>query len=380
MAEKRDYYEVLGVDKKATADEIKKAYRKKAIQYHPDKNPGDKEAEEKFKEAAEAYEVLSDENKRARYDQYGFAGLGGAAGGGASMNMDDIFSMFGDIFGGHGGGFGSFFGGGFGGGRQQHVNRGANKRVELKLTLDEIANGTEKKLKIKKKVACEKCNGTGGTSTQCTECNGSGYVTRVQRTILGAMQTQSECPKCHGEGRVISDPCPECRGLGVKDGEEVITVTIPAGVEDGMELSMRGKGDAAVHGGVNGDLRILIREIPHPQFVRNGNNLIYNLLIDIPTAILGGSVEIPTLSNPIKFKIEPGTTHGTMKRVRGKGLKDVNGYGTGDLLINIGIHIPTSVTREEKEMLMKMSESSNFCPGETEKSSFIDKLRRKFFS
>lgn len=380
MAEKRDYYEVLGVDKKATADEIKKAYRKKAIQYHPDKNPGDKEAEEKFKEAAEAYEVLSDENKRARYDQYGFAGLGGAAGGGASMNMDDIFSMFGDIFGGHGGGFGSFFGGGFGGGRQQHVNCGANKRVELKLTLDEIANGTEKKLKIKKKVACEKCNGTGGTSTQCTECNGSGYVTRVQRTILGAMQTQSECPKCHGEGRVISDPCPECRGLGVKDGEEVITVTIPAGVEDGMELSMRGKGDAAVHGGVNGDLRILIREIPHPQFVRNGNNLIYNLLIDIPTAILGGSVEIPTLSNPIKFKIEPGTTHGTMKRVRGKGLKDVNGYGTGDLLINIGIHIPTSVTREEKEMLMKMSESSNFCPGEKEKSSFIDKLRRKFFS
>lgn len=380
MAEKRDYYEVLGVDKKATADEIKKAYRKKAIQYHPDKNPGDKEAEEKFKEAAEAYEVLSDENKRARYDQYGFAGLGGAAGGGASMNMDDIFSMFGDIFGGHGGGFGSFFGGGFGGGRQQHVNRGANKRVELKLTLDEIANGTEKKLKIKKKVACEKCNGTGGTSTQCTECNGSGYVTRVQRTILGAMQTQSECPKCHGEGRVISDPCPECRGLGVKDGEEVITVTIPAGVEDGMELSMRGKGDAAVHGGINGDLRILIREIPHPQFVRNGNNLIYNLLIDIPTAILGGSVEIPTLSNPIKFKIEPGTTHGTMKRVRGKGLKDVNGYGTGDLLINIGIHIPTSVTREEKEMLMKMSESSNFCPGEKEKSSFIDKLRRKFFS
>lgn len=380
MAEKRDYYEVLGVDKKATADEIKKAYRKKAIQYHPDKNPGDKEAEEKFKEAAEAYEVLSDENKRARYDQYGFAGLGGAAGGGASMNMDDIFSMFGDIFGGHGGGFGSFFGGGFGGGRQQHVNRGANKRVELKLTLDEIANGTEKKLKIKKKVACEKCSGTGGSSTQCTECNGSGYVTRVQRTILGAMQTQSECPKCHGEGRIISDPCPECRGLGVKDGEEIVTVNIPAGVEDGMELSMRGKGDAAIHGGVNGDLRILIREIPHPQFVRNGNNLIYNLLIDIPTAILGGSVEIPTLSNPIKFKIEPGTTHGTMKRVRGKGLKDVNGYGMGDLLINIGIHIPTSVTREEKEMLMKMSESSNFCPGEKEKSSFIDKLRRKFFS
>ncbi len=380
MAEKRDYYEVLGVDKKATADEIKKAYRKKAIQYHPDKNPGDKEAEEKFKEAAEAYEVLSDENKRARYDQYGFAGLGGAAGGGASMNMDDIFSMFGDIFGGHGGGFGSFFGGGFGGGRQQHVNRGANKRVELKLTLDEIANGTEKKLKIKKKVACEKCNGTGGSSTQCTECNGSGYVTRVQRTILGAMQTQSECPKCHGEGRIITDPCPECRGLGVKDGEEVITVKIPAGVEDGMELSMKGKGDAAVHGGINGDLRILIREVTHPHFVRNGNNLIYNLLIDIPTAILGGSVEIPTLSNPIKIKIEPGTTHGTMKRVRGKGLPDVNGYGTGDLLVNIGIHIPTNVTREEKEMLMKMSESSNFCPGEKEKSSFIDKLRRKFFS
>lgn len=380
MAEKRDYYEVLGVDKKATADEIKKAYRKKAIQYHPDKNPGDKEAEEKFKEAAEAYEVLSDENKRARYDQYGFAGLGGAAGGGASMNMDDIFSMFGDIFGGHGGGFGSFFGGGFGGGRQQHVNRGANKRVEIKLTLEEIASGVEKKLKIKKKVACPDCNGTGGTSKTCPDCNGSGYVTRVQRTFLGAMQTQSECPKCHGEGKIISDPCPHCKGLGVKDGEEIVEVKIPAGVQDGMELSMRGKGDAAVHGGVNGDLRILIREVNHPHFIRSGNDLIYNLLIDIPTAVLGGSVEIPTLGNNIKIKLEPGTSHGTLKRVKGKGLPDMNGYGTGDLLVNIGIHIPSSVTRDERDLLMKLSESSNFCPGEKEKMSFIDKLRKKIFS
>lgn len=379
MAEKRDYYEVLGVDKKATADEIKKAYRKKAIQYHPDKNPGDKEAEEKFKEAAEAYEVLSDENKRARYDQYGFAGLGGAAGGGASMNMDDIFSMFGDIFGGHGGGFGSFFGGGFGGGRQQHVNRGANKRVEIKLTLEEIASGVEKKLKIKKKVACPDCNGTGGTSKTCPDCNGSGYVTRVQRTFLGAMQTQSECPKCHGEGKIISDPCPHCKGLGVKDGEEIVEVKIPAGVQDGMELSMRGKGDAAVHGGVNGDLRILIREVNHPHFIRSGNDLIYNLLIDIPTAVLGGSVEIPTLGNNIKIKLEPGTSHGTLKRVKGKGLPDMNGYGTGDLLVNIGIHIPSSVTRDERDLLMKLSESSNFCPGEKEKMSFIDKLRKKIF-
>lgn len=380
MAEKRDYYEVLGVDKKATADEIKKAYRKKAIQYHPDKNPGDKEAEEKFKEAAEAYEVLSDENKRARYDQYGFAGLGGAAGGGASMNMDDIFSMFGDIFGGHGGGFGSFFGGGFGGGRQQHVNRGANKRVEIKLKLEEIASGVEKKLKIKKKVACPDCNGTGGTSKTCPDCNGSGYVTRVQRTFLGAMQTQSECPKCHGEGKIISDPCPHCKGLGVKDGEEIVEVKIPAGVQDGMELSMRGKGDAAVHGGVNGDLRILIREVNHPHFIRSGNDLIYNLLIDIPTAVLGGSVEIPTLGNNIKIKLEPGTSHGTLKRVKGKGLPDMNGYGTGDLLVNIGIHIPSSVTRDERDLLMKLSESSNFCPGEKEKMSFIDKLRKKIFS
>ena len=308
---KRDYYEVLEVDKTATLDVIKKAYRKKAIQYHPDKNPGDKEAEEKFKEAAEAYDVLSNPDKRARYDQFGHAGMSGAAGGGfegfgQGMSMDDIFSMFGDIFGGHGGGFGGF--GGFGGGGRsaQRKFRGSDLRVKVKLTLKEIATGVEKKIKVPKYVSCSHCNGTGaenGTAyTTCSKCNGSGVVTRVQQTTT--------CPDCGGEGRIITKKCPHCAGEGIVREEEVITLNIPAGVSEGMQLSMAGKGNAARHGGVNGDLLILIEEEPHPDLLRDENDLIYNLLLDLPTAVLGGSIEVPTLDGKARIKVDPGTQPG----------------------------------------------------------------------
>ena len=290
--EKRDYYEVLGVDKNATDEEIKKAYRKKAIQYHPDKNPGDKVAEEKFKEAAEAYEVLSDKDKRARYDQFGHAGMNGAGGfSGGSMNMDDIFSMFGDIFGGHSG-FGGFSGfSGRSGGRAAHVHRGSDLRVRVKLTLKEIANGCEKKIKVNKFVACSHCGGTGGKDTHststCPTCGGAGYVTKVQRTFLGNMQTQTTCPTCGGEGTVIKDKCPYCNGEGVVRQEEIINISIPAGVAEGMQLSMQGKGNAGRRGGVPGDLLVVIEEEQNPELIRDGNNLVYNLLLDLPTARQG---------------------------------------------------------------------------------------------
>ena len=334
--EKRDYYEVLGVDKKASADEIKKAYKKMAIKYHPDRNPGDKEAEDKFKEAAEAYEVLSDENKRARYDQFGHAGMGGAAGGsygGQGMSMDDIFSMFGDIFGGHGG-FGGF--GGFGGGSQRQQARrfrGSDLRIKVKLSLKEIAEGVEKKLKLKKYVVCEHCKGTGaegssGTET-CPECHGTGSVTRTQQSIFGMMQTQSVCPRCNGEGKIIKDKCSHCSGEGIVYAEEIVTVKIPAGVAEGMQLSMSGKGNAGKRNGVPGDLLILIEEEPHAELLRDENDLIYNLLLDIPTAALGGTADIPPIDSKVRVKIEPGTQPGKVLRLRGKGLPNVNGYGTG---------------------------------------------------
>jgi len=304
MAEKRDYYEVLGVQKNANADEIKKAYRKAAIQYHPDKNPGDKEAEEKFKEAAEAYDVLSNPDKRARYDQFGHAGMSGAAGGGAGgfggfsgggFSMEDIFSQFGDIFGGH-------FGGGFrsssssGGGRR--VNRGSDIRIKVKLTLAEIANGVTKKLKINKTVACDKCGGTGAKDSNsystCSTCNGTGYVTRVENTFFGRMQTQGVCPTCGGTGKVITAPCDKCKGEGTLRGQEVVEIRIPAGVGEGMVLTVTGKGNAARHGGVNGDLQVMIEEESNPELVRDGNDLIHNLNITVTTALLGGTVEVPT--------------------------------------------------------------------------------------
>ena len=382
MAEKRDYYEVLGVQKNANADEIKKAYRKAAIQYHPDKNPGDKEAEEKFKEAAEAYDVLSNEEKRRRYDQFGHAGVGGAGQGGfgGGMSMDDIFSQFGDIF----GSFGGFSGfGGFGGGRSaRRVNRGTNLRVKVKMNLQEIATGIEKKIKVKKYVACQHCNGTGAKDgksySTCSTCKGSGQVTRVQNTILGAMQTTSTCPTCEGEGKIINEKCTFCNGEGVLMSEEVISINIPAGVGEGMQLSLSGKGNAARRGGVNGDLIVLIEEEEHPELVRDGNDLLYNVFIGYPEAVLGETVEIPTIEGKVKVKIEAGTQPGKILRLRGKGLPDVNGYGKGDLLAKVNVWIPKNLSKDEKKLVEKMKEAEGFKPGSGDKKSIFSKMKDFF--
>lgn len=382
--EKRDYYEVLGVSKTASDAEIKKAYKQMAIKYHPDRNPGDKEAEKKFKEAAEAYDVLRDPQKRARYDQFGHAGVNGAGGfgGGQEMNMEDIFSMFGDIFGGHSG-FGGF--GGFGGGRRSKPQyRGGDLRLKVKLTLAEIATGVTKKFKVKKKVTCNHCHGTGaegtgGTET-CPTCHGSGYVTRTQQSIFGMMQTQSVCPTCHGEGTIIKNKCKECGGEGVVNGEEVIEVKIPAGVADGMIVNVPGKGHAARKGGVPGDIQVFIEEEPHKELLREDNNLIYNLLLDVPTAALGGDAEIPTLDGKVKIKIEPGTQPGKVVRLRGKGLPAVQGYGygTGDLIVNISVYIPETLSKDEKKALESMKTSDNFAPNTTIKEKIFRKFKSYF--
>jgi molecular chaperone DnaJ len=394
--EKRDYYEVLEVSKNATADEIKKAYRKKAIQYHPDRNPGDKTAEDKFKEAAEAYEVLSDTDKRARYDQFGFAGMSGAAGnggpfgGGASgenMSMDDIFSMFGDIFGGHSGGFSGGFGnfGGFGrssGAPQQRKFRGSDLRVKVKLNLKEVSTGVEKKFKLKKYVPCTHCNGNGaegsGGSETCPTCHGSGTVIRNQQTILGTMQTRTNCPQCGGEGKIIKNKCKVCGGDGIVYGEEVVSVKIPAGVGDGMQFSMSGKGNAGKHNGIPGDLIILIEEDPDTELVRDGNDVIYNLLLSFPMAATGGTIEIPTIDGRAKVKIEPGTQPGKVLRLRRKGIPDVNGYGIGDLLVNVSIYVPETLSKEEEQTLKKLDESPNFKPNNSVKEKIFKKFKSFF--
>lgn len=380
MAEKRDYYEVLGVEKNATAEDIKKAYRKKAIQYHPDKNPGDKEAEEKFKEAAEAYEVLSDPQKRQRYDQFGHAGMGGAAGGGGFSNMEDVFSQFGDLFEswGMGGSFSSFFGG-RGGGRQ-HVRRGSDLRVKVKLTLEEIATGVEKKIKVKKLVPCSHCNGSGSADGKdgetCPTCKGTGRVVRTQRGIFGMMQVQEACPNCHGEGKVIRNKCTYCCGEGVVRDDEIITIHIPAGVAGGMQIPVEGKGNAAPHGGVNGDLLVLIEEEEHPNLIREGSDLVYNLLLDMPTAVLGGQVKIPTLQGEVKIAVQPGTQPGKVLRMRGKGLPVIDQYarqyGTGDLLINVSVYIPENLNKDEKALIEKLQNSPNIAPssGDSKKGFF----------
>ena len=380
--EKRDYYEVLGVSKSADATEIKKAYRKLALKYHPDKNPGDKEAEEKFKEAAEAYDVLSNEEKKRRYDQLGHAGVGGAGQGGfgGGMSMDDIFSQFGDIF----GSFGGFSGfGGFGGGRSaRRVNRGTNLRVKVKMNLQEIATGIEKKIKVKKYVACQHCNGTGAKDgksySTCSTCKGSGQVTRVQNTRLGAMQTTSTCPTCEGEGKIINEKCTFCNGEGVLMSEEVISINIPAGVGEGMQLSLSGKGNAARRGGVNGDLIVLIEEEEHPELVRDGNDLLYNVFIGYPEAVLGETVEIPTIEGKVKVKIEAGTQPGKILRLRGKGLPDVNGYGKGDLLAKVNVWIPKNLSKDEKKLVEKMKEAEGFKPGSGDKKSIFSKMKDFF--
>lgn len=380
MAEKRDYYEVLGVSKNADAAEIKKAYRKLALQYHPDKNPDNKEAEERFKEAAEAYDVLSNEEKKRKYDQFGHAGFGGGAGGfGGGMSMDDIFSHFGDIFGGFGG-----FGGFSGGGRSaRRVNRGTNLRVKVKLTLEEIATGVEKKIKVKKYVADAHCHGTGakdGSSySTCSTCKGSGQITRVQNTILGAMQTTSTCPTCEGEGKIINEKCPYCNGEGVELSEEVISLNIPAGVADGMQLSLGGKGNAARRGGINGDLIVLVEEEEHEELVRDGNDLLYNTFVGFPDAVLGDSVEIPTLEGKVKVKIEPGTQPGKILRLRGKGLPDVNGYGKGDLLVKINVWIPKNLSKEDKKLVEELKTHSFLKPENMEnKKGFFRKMKDFF--
>lgn len=379
---KRDYYDVLDLSKNASKEEIKKAYRKKALKYHPDKNPDNEQAEENFKEAAEAYEILADENKRQRYDQFGHAGVSGAAGGGfgsGGMTMDDIFSSFGDIFGGHFGGFS-----GFGGGRsRQRVNKGSNLRVRVKLNLQDIASGIEKKIKVNKYVECNSCDGTGAADgrsfSNCSSCNGTGQVTRISNTFLGQMQTTSTCPTCNGDGKMITRKCTSCYGEGIVKEEEVISIKIPAGVAEGMQLNVSGKGNAPRRGGINGDLLVIIEETPHNELVRDENNLIYNLFISTPDAALGAAIEIPTVDGKVKIKIEAGTQSGKILRLRGKGLPDVNGYHKGDLLVNINVWVPKSLTREEAKILEKLNTSPNFKPqpSKTEKNIF-DRMRDMF--
>lgn len=364
--EKRDYYEVLGVLKNATKEEIKKAYRKQALKYHPDKNPGNKKAEELFKEAAEAYEVLSNDEKKSRYDRFGHAGLSGAGNGfgGSTMTMDDIFSSFGDIFGDAFGGFGGFGSSRRGGGRR--INKGTNLRVKVRLTLNEIANGAEKKIKVSRYVTCTTCGGTGAADSNslstCSTCRGSGHVTRLTNTMLGQMQTTSVCPSCGGEGKTITKKCSACYGEGIIQKEDIIKINIPAGVGKGMQMTMSGKGNAPRRGGVNGDLLVVIDEESHPDLIREGNDLIYNLFISVPDAVLGAHVEVPTIDNNVKIKIEPGTQPGKILRLRGKGLPEVNGYGRGDLLVNVNVWIPKNLSREEAKTIEKFKESDTFTP------------------
>ncbi len=379
---KRDYYEVLGVDKNASPEELKKAYRKLALQYHPDRNPGDKEAEEKFKEAAEAYDVLSNPEKKARYDQFGMAGMEGAYGQGG-MNMNDIFSQFGSIFGDlFGGGAFTGFSGGFGGGTQRRVLRGSNLRIKVKLTLEEIDRGCEKKIKVNKFVPCKTCGGSGakdGKTETCQHCHGTGVVTEVRRTILGQMQTQSACPHCGGEGRIVKDKCRDCHGDGIVKSEEIITINIPAGVQDGMQLAMHGQGNAAPRGGIAGDLIVLIEEQEHELFERQDANLYYNAFITFSQAALGAAIEIPTLSGKVKIKVEPGTPSGRVVRLRGKGLPVVNGYGRGDLLVSLNVWVPKELNKEEKKMLEQLDSHQNFQPNPTKQErGFFDRMKEMF--
>ncbi len=382
---KRDYYEVLGVSKSAALDEIKKAYRKVAMQYHPDRNPGDKAAEEKFKEAAEAYEVLNDSDKRAQYDRFGHNAFGpGRNGGGfGNMNTEDIFSHFSDIFGDDA--FGGFFGGG---GRRSSNSRGrgsqgSNLRVKLKMNFEEIAKGATKTIKVKKHVKCNTCEGSGAkdkSSIQtCGTCGGSGQVRRVQNTFLGQMQTVTTCSTCNGEGHTITNKCSSCRGDGRVYGEETVVVDIPAGVQEGMQLSLSGKGNAGERGGFAGDLIVLIEEEAHPVLHRDGLNVAFDLHIPFPDAVFGTQVEVPTIDGRAKIKIPAGTQSGKIFRLKGKGFPHVNSYEKGDQLIQVNVWTPQQVSSEERSMLEKMQESSNFQPKpEKNEKSFFDKVREMF--
>jgi molecular chaperone DnaJ len=370
MSQKRDYYEVLGVSKNADEAEIKKAYRKLALKYHPDKNPGDASAEDQFKEAAEAYEVLSNAEKRAQYDRFGHAGMGGASGFGGGMNMDDIFSQFGDIFG------GAFGGGSFGGSRGggSRVVRGTNLRVKMKLTLEEIAEGVNKKIKVNKLV-----NADGVTYKNCATCNGTGRLTRVAQTFLGAMQTQTTCHVCQGAGKMIDKKPADADAQGLKRKEEVIEIDIPAGVEEGMQLSVTGKGNAGPFNGIPGDLIVVIEEIEHPELKRDGENLHYEAYVNFVDAVLGESIEIPTVSGKVKIKVDPGTQSGKVLRLKGKGLQQVQRYGTGDLFVHINVWTPQKVSREERELLEKLKESENFQPKpDKNDKGFFNKMKDMF--
>ncbi|MCZ2460250.1 MAG: molecular chaperone DnaJ [Chitinophagales bacterium] len=384
---KRDYYEVLGVGKNATADEIKKAYRKVAMQYHPDRNPGDKSAEEKFKEAAEAYEILSDADKKAQYDRYGHAGLSGNNGrpGAGGMNMDDIFSQFGDIFGDDL--FGGFFGGDARGrGRSQQRSRGvrgSNLRIKLKLNYAEIAKGVTKTIKVKKYTVCTTCGGSGaknkGSIHTCSTCGGSGQIRRVQNTFLGQMQTVTTCPTCNGEGVTIAAKCPVCRGEGRVYGEESISIDIPAGVQEGMQLNISGKGNAGERGGMAGDLIVVIEEEPHKELHREGSNVAYELHISFTDAVFGSQIEVPTIDGRAKIKIPAGTQSGKIFRLKGKGFPVVNSYEKGDQLIHVNIWTPQHLSPEEKAALEKMSQSPNFKPQpDKNEKNFFDKVREMF--
>jgi len=382
---KRDYYEVLGVAKSASADEIKKAYRKVAMQFHPDRNPGDKAAEEKFKEAAEAYEVLSDQEKKAQYDRFGHAGLNnrGGFGGGQGMNMDDIFSNFGDIFGDDI--FGSFFGGG--GARQRggkaRGTRGSNLRIKLKMNYEEIAKGANKTVKVKKYTSCTTCSGSGAkdkNSVQnCSTCNGTGQVRKVTSTFLGQMQTVGTCPTCNGEGSIITNKCTSCKGEGRVYTEETINIDIPAGVQDGMQLSLSGKGNIGERGGSSGDLIVLIEEESHPELQRDNLNVIYDMHVSIPDAIFGSNVEVPTIDGRAKIKIPPGTQSGKIFRLKGKGFPSINSYERGDQLIHVNVWTPQELSNEEKEMMEKLKDSKNFQPQpEKSEKSFFTKVKEMF--
>lgn len=384
---KRDYYEVLEVSRSASVDEIKKAYRKLAIKYHPDRNPGDVEAEAKFKEAAEAYDVLHDPQKRQQYDQFGFdapsGGFGGGSpfGGAGGFSMDDIFSMFGDVFGGHGGGFGGFGGGG----QQTPKYRGSDLRLKVRLSLQEVATGVTKKFKVRKDVTCEHCHGTGaeggsGTET-CPNCHGSGVEIRTQQSMFGMIQTQTACHVCGGEGTIIKNKCTHCQGESVVKGEEVVEINIPAGVAEGMVVNVPGKGNAGKHNGVTGNIQVYIEEEPNETFVRDGQNVIYNLLLDFPTAVLGGQVEIPTIDGSnVKIKIEPGTQPGKTLRLRGKGLPAVQGYGTGigDLVVHISIYVPKELTKSEKKAIEELRDSENFRGDKNTKRSIFENFKKLF--
>ena len=386
MSNKRDYYEILGVSKNASQDEIKKAYRKVAMQFHPDRNPGDKAAEDKFKEAAEAYEILNDVDKKAQYDRFGHnafsqgrGGGGGFSGGG--MNMDDIFSQFGDIFGDES--FGSFFGNRGRGGRQAGGARGSNLRVKMKLNFEEMAKGANKTIKIKKYVKCNTCSGSGAkdkNSVQtCGTCSGSGQVKRVQNTFLGQMQTVTTCPSCNGDGTTITVKCTSCKGDGRVFGEETINIDIPAGVQDGMQLSINGKGNIGERGGSSGDLIVQVEEEPHPQLQRDGLNVAFDLHISFPDAVFGTQVEVPTIDGRAKIKIPAGTQSGKIFRLKGKGFPHVNSYEKGDQLIHINIWTPQNISAEEKLALEKLSKSPNFEPKpEKNEKSFFDKVREMF--